>query len=1166
MPLFTAIATGISAVTAAVGLGAITGAQVAWFAFTTALTFGVSALQRGGERRQPQANAEAPRGQELSLNASPNHPRTLILGKRATAGSLVYRCTSGASNDVLHQVISLADHEIEGITRLWVEDQLIEWSATSTNDTETFNVPAYTVGGVDYLRITLYKGRASNSHASDVTTASGGQWTSDHLGKNVAYVVVRTTYSQDVFRSGGVPRILFEVQGAKLYDPRKDSTQTGGSGSHRFGQPATYEYSDNLELARYNFLRGIGDGGNGRPLFGPGLAAHAVNVSAAMAAMNVCDQTVNLRAGGSEKRYRVAAVIPANEEFEAVLDRMSSACAGSYPNLSGRYAIRPGTAQTPVLALTDDDLDEKQPVRGSRYQSIGQVPNEVTGNWADPASQYERTPVPTRFSSADEATDGGYRRTNDHDLEYVASQSQGQRVLEIVRRLGRRQGEHTVTFRPRASVLEAGDWFTWSSDIYGYSDKIFRVEQCALMADFSIQMNIREIDAAVYDWDPATDEILASQPADLPPGGPTLSVVDQFDVDTAVVVSPDGTQTPAIRATWTAITDPTVTGLLIEYRRVGDIPYMQYLTSRDQVTAGAATIIEGILGSVEYEARARLKTDPPRQVTIIAPVTAGNVTQPVVVNRAQLSTVTEDVRPGIITADDLIPSLRDSVEDETRSSNLLSELIVSRVRESTQGLSIARDIGKLRADVALGLAPISADLTRLDQVSADLQAQIASTATTAAANNATTAAAVVVEQGARTAGDEAEAAARTTAVAQLTTDLATVSSAVSAIAGPTGITAAKLDTLEVTAVDTASQSTLGAFVQAVERGTIDDDLKRRVGLQNARIEESRVVGVVNGQAIAAIDTRLASETNARQTQVATINNSLTTLTDAQTAQATTLTTVEARANQATASGLVGLVAVATASGAVASFRVQLRTVVGGTARDVGQRLDILADGSTRIEFDAGKIINRTEQLQIASPSVNSGTPVDLFSVQSVDGTNRFVFDPSVQIINQNASLSLSDALTGTFDNQLLPNSSANNGGLFTHTFTVPAGVKTNFKALSILEYSGRQYIGRNDQTAAPTRLIGNSFVRIRSPASGGGFTDTNSLLFADQSSMAANGATVLTCARTLDFASVPVFVPASSGGSTTPRSVSIVVGWTNNPNRDNTILELTVKQTTVLFF
>ncbi|MGK3946306.1 hypothetical protein ABK046_49130, partial [Streptomyces caeruleatus] len=39
--------------------------------------------------------------------------------------------------------------------------------------------------------------------------------------------------------------LLFEVDGAPLYDPRKDST-VGGSGSHRINDIATWEYTNGV--------------------------------------------------------------------------------------------------------------------------------------------------------------------------------------------------------------------------------------------------------------------------------------------------------------------------------------------------------------------------------------------------------------------------------------------------------------------------------------------------------------------------------------------------------------------------------------------------------------------------------------------------------------------------------------------------------------------------------------------------------------------------------------------------------------------------------------------------------------------------------------------------------------------------------------------------------
>lgn len=53
--------------------------------------------------------------------------------------------------------------------------------------------------------------------------------------------------------SSGFPRLNAIIKGLKVYDPRKDSTN-GGTGSHRFATPSTWEWSDNPALCLTNFL------------------------------------------------------------------------------------------------------------------------------------------------------------------------------------------------------------------------------------------------------------------------------------------------------------------------------------------------------------------------------------------------------------------------------------------------------------------------------------------------------------------------------------------------------------------------------------------------------------------------------------------------------------------------------------------------------------------------------------------------------------------------------------------------------------------------------------------------------------------------------------------------------------------------------------------------
>lgn len=812
------------------------------------------------------ATAQGPRGTELQLSTEANHPRTLILGERGVAGSLVYWCMSGTNSENLDLVIDLADHEIDGVSGIFVDGKLSSWVPDSSG---YGLLTEFQAEGMQHCSVRVYKGTEGQIVDPIVSGSSAGQWTAAHRLRGVAYAHVRLVWHQEAFRGGGIPNFLFRVRGAKLYDPRKDSTQPGGSGAHRWGQPHTYEYTNNLEICRYNYLRGI-NWVNGRPMFGVGLPPEDLDFDRTVAAMGICEQLVARLDGLSESRYGVACVIEANEEHNEVLAKFSTACAGSLPDLSGRYALQPGVAQIPVISFSDDDIIAGAELSGSRYRSISEVVNETTGNWADPSALYQRTPLPARRSSADEISDGGFRRSAEYDLEYCISQTQGQRVLEIFRRLARRQRTHRVTLRRRYAILEAGDWIVWNSDLFGYVGQTFRVEQVTLNEGWQVTVDLTEIDSGIYGWS-LDDELDPADPRDLPSGGPPMTGVSGFAIATAQVNSLDGTQLPAIRATWSPIADPTVVGLRIDYRRVGDTPWFTYHVPIDQVRAGAATITSGIVAGSIYEARATLITSPPRVTQVSPTVAAAGNTPSIIVNVAKVSEVTESVKPGIISRDALDGPFREAF-DEALYDNL-DRLIISNLGQAAKLAAaeeqINRATARIRADVALGLNPIGAGIERLDQAIAEVTAAFAAADVAINAQIAGVAADLATEQSTRASADGALAQDMLDLTAQVGTDIAGVQQQVTAQAANNALTASDVTRLFVQDTEIGDAATLAALIEAGKRGEVDEELKRRTSLAFAGIESNRVATLSNGEAIAAVGDRLTVEVDDRQAQATT---------------------------------------------------------------------------------------------------------------------------------------------------------------------------------------------------------------------------------------------------------------------------------------------------------
>lgn len=969
-PVVTPIVAAVTAVGGAVSAMGAAGT----FLVNAGLALGASYLSRALGKKQKGASA-ASSAVTLDLSIDSDRPRTLVLGERLVAGSLHYFCKDGPQNENITLVIALADHEIESLQMVWVNDRAISMhlDAAGWQDVPEFS-DKY---GVSMLSFRLYKGRADQEADPEVIANSGGQWTTAHRLRGVAWVKVRIVYNPDVW-GGSLPTFKWLIRGAKLYDPRQDDTNPGGSGPMRWGQPETYVFADNLEVARYNFLRGIYVGGD--KWFGVGLDASEIDLAQTYAAISACDEQVQTRAGTWEPRYRVAAVIDADEPWEDVLGKFSLACAGSLPDLSGRYSLFPGVPQVPVLHITDDDFEVGTELTGSRHRPYDEVVCEVTGSWPSPEALYEITALPTRYSSADEEADGGFRRSASYDLSYVRSQSQGQRCMEIFRRLARRQINHKGTLRRRCGeVLEAGDWITWSSAKFGYDARVFRVEARTPTASGSVTGQLREIDSAVYGWGPE-DEQDPENPTDLPSGGAGTTVVVGIHVEIAQVNGIDGTQVPGIRVTWQPITDPTVYGLQIEYRRVGDAPWQSYMAGEAETRAGSATITAGILGGEFYQVRITPLTSPRRVVDISPVATTASNTVEVIVNRALVSTVTEAVRPGVVTNDAMDAVLRDQFGDALwhNIDNMAAGLLTQAFNALEHNEAQTRATAKLRADVAAGTNALVASIDRIDKMQLEQGQALAQTTTTINAAIAGVASALTEEQTTRATEDAALASSITELTAQLGDDLAHVQSQIDAIVGPDETVARRTEQLFAQNVQTEDAAAVALFIEAAARGDDLTALKKQLNVSSASIAEVRTATAANGTAIATLSTTLTAETAERQAQAAietaarasgdaALASQITTLVagesnarvaalaEEKTARenadgtlASQISTVAAVANGASAQGQWGIAAAAGADGAAVTYRVYLNA---GTI-NAGMRLDAMSGGTSRVIFDA----------------------------------------------------------------------------------------------------------------------------------------------------------------------------------------------------------------------
>jgi len=99
----------------------------------------------------------------------------------------------------------------------------------------------------------LHHGAATQTADPMLRASVGSEWTTAHKLNGITYIAASYEYdTKAMFKS--VPQLTVVVKGQKVYDPRLDSTVTGGSGSQRLATPSTYAWNDNAVCCFLNYI------------------------------------------------------------------------------------------------------------------------------------------------------------------------------------------------------------------------------------------------------------------------------------------------------------------------------------------------------------------------------------------------------------------------------------------------------------------------------------------------------------------------------------------------------------------------------------------------------------------------------------------------------------------------------------------------------------------------------------------------------------------------------------------------------------------------------------------------------------------------------------------------------------------------------------------------
>lgn len=518
-----------------------------------ALSIGVSYAAQAiqGKPPAPEAARFSLQGQ---LQADGAVPRSFILGKYATAGSLAYANTWGTSDDgkspnaYLTQVIPVSDIPVKGLLGELVNGEAVTLDPGAANE-KGIPVVEYRKDGADHLWVKFYDGLQTVADPFLVSKVSSAErpYESTRVGVGVAYVIVTALVAEELWT--GYPKLKHIIDGARLYDPTRDSTN-GGDGLQRFSDYATWGGDgDDLPIVQtYNVLRGIRF--NGMWMVGLQKASQATLPTINWNAQIAKCRTPITGPDGDEPTYLSGLQVAVNVPAGQILNPLMTACQGKVTEVGGFYKVYCGAPDSPSFEFTDDDLISSEPQTYNPFRTLADSINGITGTYPDPSQGWNTATAPALYSPENEARDGSRRLLATPPFDAVYRAAQVQRLMQSALLAARRERRHVAVFPARYWFIEPGDVGKWNSVRNGYVNKLFEITATVDKPNVCTGTSLAEVDPADYGWNHSTDYRPST-------GGPITFVrpaaqgVIDWNVEGAIVYDDDGLpRRPCAHLSW----------------------------------------------------------------------------------------------------------------------------------------------------------------------------------------------------------------------------------------------------------------------------------------------------------------------------------------------------------------------------------------------------------------------------------------------------------------------------------------------------------------------------------------------------------------------------------------------------------------------------------------
>ena len=557
------------AITLIAGIASMAGAAIAgtawsWAAF--ALGAGLSLVSRA---LAPKLNMGSQMGGRSVTSREAAHSRKIVYGRARIGGNIVYLESTGNDNKYLWLVVAVAGHEIDAFESVWFNDKKIldgttyqsGWASSGNSSTSP------------YVQISQYKGDQTAADSALVSASS--KWTTNHKLLDTAYMVIKLTYDVDQFAQG-LPNISTIIRGKKVLNPSDNSTA----------------WSDNPALCAYDYLRDT--------KYGLGETAANILTASVTTAKGVCDETVSLAAGGTQKRYTINGVVDTANSIKSNIEQMLGSMIGRLVYSGGQFEIHAGAYVAPAFTVDESVAVGEITVQTKTSRRNGY--NGVKGVFLSEDDNYILADYPAQISSSYATADGDPIYL-DMALPFTTNNIRAQRIAKLALFRSRQQEAITIPCNLSALRFKVGENINVTNARLGYSNKIFEVVgySMAFSNDGQIVVNVDAIETAssIWAWATSDEEVFLGGGEVALYDGTVAAAPTSINVTSDSFLSDDGTFNSQFKVSWTNAADAFTDHYIVEWKLASDDDYFS------QTTKSTPFSIVNLVNNASYNVRVK---------------------------------------------------------------------------------------------------------------------------------------------------------------------------------------------------------------------------------------------------------------------------------------------------------------------------------------------------------------------------------------------------------------------------------------------------------------------------------------------------------------------------------------------------------------------------------